>query len=183
MPVRVTRLSDILLKYIKCRQEDWNRPIMAVAGNVQSKKPKYVMTISRLTVDKLGVKLYDRVYAVIAELVSNSYDADATNVTITAPMGQYLASRTQGKPIDKGCAVEINDDGHGMTPDQINPFYLRVGAERRKDSRGDTSPKYHRKVMGNKGVGKLAPFGICETIEVVSSGGTKVSGRDVNGKQ
>ena len=27
--------------------------------------PKYVMKISRLTVDKLGVKLYDRVSAVI----------------------------------------------------------------------------------------------------------------------
>jgi len=40
------------------------------------------MKISRLTVDKLGVKLYDRVSAVIAELVANSYDADATKVTI-----------------------------------------------------------------------------------------------------
>ena len=38
---------------------------------------KYEMTISRLTVDKLGVKLYDRVSAVIAEIVANSYDADA----------------------------------------------------------------------------------------------------------
>jgi hypothetical protein len=39
---------------------------------------KYVMTISRLTIDKLGVKLYDRMSAVIAELVSNGYDANAT---------------------------------------------------------------------------------------------------------
>lgn len=39
---------------------------------------QYEMQISRMTVDKLGVKLYDRAYAVIAELVSNSYDADAT---------------------------------------------------------------------------------------------------------
>jgi hypothetical protein len=48
------------------------------------------MTISRLTVDKLGVKLYDRVSAVIAELVANAYDADATTVKIEAPMGHYL---------------------------------------------------------------------------------------------
>jgi hypothetical protein len=32
---------------------------------------KYKMTISRLTVDKLGVKLYDRVSAVMAEIVAN----------------------------------------------------------------------------------------------------------------
>jgi hypothetical protein len=59
-------------------------------------KPKYIMRISRLTVDKLGVKLYDRVSAVLAELVANSYDADATNVEILAPMGEYLASREGG---------------------------------------------------------------------------------------
>ena len=48
---------------------------------------KYKMTISRLTVDKLGVKLYDRVSAVIAELVANGYDADAETVAIKAPWG------------------------------------------------------------------------------------------------
>ena len=48
---------------------------------------KYRMTISRLTVDKLGVKLYDRLSAVIAELVANGYDADAESATIEAPMG------------------------------------------------------------------------------------------------
>jgi hypothetical protein len=39
---------------------------------------RYELTISRQTVDKLGVKLYDTVSAVVAELVANSYDADAT---------------------------------------------------------------------------------------------------------
>jgi len=36
------------------------------------RRPKYQMTISRMTVDKLGVKLYDKVAAVMAELVANS---------------------------------------------------------------------------------------------------------------
>ncbi len=121
----------------------------------------YRMTISRLTVDKLGVKLYDRVSAVIAELIANGYDADATKVTIEAPMGQSLATRSKKDGInDKGYAIVVRDDGIGMTPDQINNFYLKVGAERRKDPlRGDTSPKFGRRVMGRKGVGKLAPFG------------------------
>src|SRR5690348_10492314 len=110
-------------------------------------QPKYRMRISRLTVDKLGVKLYDRVSAVIAELVSNSYDADATKVTITAPMGEYLATRVGDEIKDRGHAITVADDGVGMTPDEVNRYYLRVGAERRKDERGDTSKKYGRKVM------------------------------------
>ena len=143
--------------------------------------PKYRMKISRLTVDKLGVKLYDRVSAVIAELVSNSYDADATKVVITAPMGEYLAARVADEIKDRGYEIVVADNGGGMTPEEINAYYLRVGAERRKDERGDTSKKYGRKVMGNKGVGKLAPFGICQQIEVVSSGGKRVPGKGPSG--
>jgi len=142
----------------------------------------YVMTISRMTVDKLGVKLYDRVSAVIAELVANSYDADATKVTIKAPMGEFLATRSEEKIIDKGYTIEVADNGTGMTPDEVNMYYLRVGAERRKDERGDKSKKFGRKVMGRKGVGKLAPFGICHQIEILTSGGKIQKGKAANGK-
>jgi hypothetical protein len=140
------------------------------------------MRISRLTVDKLGVKLYDRVSAVLAELVANGYDADATQVTITAPMGQLLATKQGSVLADKGYAIYVTDDGHGMTPDEVNEFYLKVGAERRADpKRGDRSKHFHRKVMGRKGVGKLAPFGICEIIEVITSGGDLVQGKNAKG--
>lgn len=131
---------------------------------------EYTMRISRLTVDKLGVKLYDKVSAVIAELISNSYDADATRVTVGAPMGNYLASKAGGSISDKGFEITIEDDGTGMTPDEMQNFFLVVGAERRTDARrGSTSRIHRRKVMGRKGVGKLAPFGICKKIEVISA--------------
>src|ERR1017187_10542450 len=141
---------------------------------------KYKMTISRLTVDKLGVKLYDRVSAVIAELIANSYDADATEVIITAPMDEMLARKQQGTLIDQGFSIEVSDNGSGMLVDEkvneVNDFYLKVGAERRSDPRrGDVSKKYGRRVMGRKGVGKLAPFGVCQTIEVISSSGEKIT--------
>ncbi|HVU47242.1 MAG TPA: ATP-binding protein [Terracidiphilus sp.] len=140
------------------------------------------MTISRLTVDKLGVKLYDRVSAVIAELIANSYDADATRVEVVAPMDELLATRTGSTITDKGFSIQLSDDGCGMVPSEINDFYLVVGAERRNDPRrGDTSAKFHRKVMGRKGVGKLAPFGVCKRIEIISSGGPKVNGVDESG--
>lgn len=138
----------------------------------------YKMRISRLTVDKLGVRLYDKVSAVIAELVSNSYDADARKVIIEAPLGEYLATKADGQVIDKRLNIKVIDNGIGMTPDEVNDYYLRVGAERRtetKRGRGDLSPKFRRRVMGRKGVGKLAPFGICQRIEVLSSGGSKIS--------
>ena len=134
------------------------------------------MPISRLTVDKLGVKLYDKVSAVIAELIANSYDADATEALVHAPMGQFLASKAGGQITDRGFEIRVTDNGIGMTQDEMQDFYLVVGAERRTDERrGPSSRQFQRSVMGRKGVGKLAPFGICKVIEVISSGGDLVS--------
>ncbi|MBE2279671.1 MAG: ATP-binding protein, partial [Ignavibacteriaceae bacterium] len=145
------------------------------------------MKIVRSTIDKLGVKLYDKASAVLAELIANSYDADAKSVKVKIPIGEWLASRikdgtfvdkegrtrTKWKNVDRGFEIIVEDDGCGMTPDEMQNFYLNVGMDRREDiNRGSLSKKYKRKVMGRKGVGKLAPFGICKEMEIISSGGT-----------
>lgn len=133
----------------------------------------YELRISRLTVDKLGVKLYDKVSAVVAELVANSYDADAEKVTIRLPLSTRLAHKDdKGRTVDRGYTIEVEDDGHGMTPDEAIAFYLQVGRDRRQhEEQGARSRHKERPVMGRKGIGKLAPFGICRIIEVISAGG------------
>ncbi len=135
----------------------------------------YFLRISRLTIDKLGVKLYDKASAVVAELIANGYDADAETVTVRLPLNVQLASKAGGKLHDLGHIIEVEDDGHGMSPDEAIAFYLRVGADRRTrvSSDGARSRKKKRPVMGRKGIGKLAPFGICRRIEVWSAGGVK----------
>lgn len=133
---------------------------------------KYTMKISRLTVDKLGIQMYDRVSAVLAELIANAYDADAERVRITLPFGQYLARKVQGRIEDQGFEIVIEDNGSGMTKHEVNDFYLNVGYNRRT-TRKDRTPKHDRRVMGRKGIGKLAPFGICHEVEVITAGGAK----------
>lgn len=138
----------------------------------------YVMRISRMTVDKLGVRLYDRVSAVVAELVANAYDADAETVTVRLPLATLLArqDRCTGEIEGRGYVIEVEDDGHGIEPEEANPHFLTVGNDRRKDpSRGGESRGKSRRVMGRKGIGKLAPFGICKQIEVVSAGGERTA--------
>ncbi|WP_439607066.1 ATP-binding protein [Hydrogenophaga sp.] len=146
-----------------------------VAKKAAVKGSPYQLRISRLTVDKLGVKLYDKASAVVAELIANGYDADAEAVTVRLPLNHQLASQAGGKLKDLGYVIDVEDDGHGMTPEEAIGFYLRVGADRRtrKDEDGSRSRKKKRPVMGRKGIGKLAPFGICRRIEVWSAGGPK----------
>jgi len=61
--------------------------------------------------------------------------------------------------------IIVKDTGEGMSFDQLNDFYLSIGYERRH--RGETTPG-GRTVMGRKGIGKLAGFGIAEDIVVRS---------------
>lgn len=133
------------------------------------------MRLSRLTVDKLGVKLYDKASAVVAELIANSYDADAETVTVTLPIGSALAKKNdKGEIEDGGYSVVVADDGHGMTPEEAQSYFLSVGSDRRtRQTDGAKSREKNRPVMGRKGIGKLAPFGICKRIEVWSAGGLK----------
>lgn len=137
---------------------------------------RYLMRISRMTVDKLGVRLYDRVSAVVAELVANAYDADAESVVVRVPLATLLArkNRDTGEVEGYSYAIEVEDDGHGMTRDEANAHFLVVGKDRRADrDQGTESRRKKRPVMGRKGIGKLAPFGICKRIEIITAGGEK----------
>jgi len=137
-------------------------------------KKKYVMRISRAVVDKLGIKLYDNVSAAVAEIVANSYDGDAEKVTIHIPLGRWLATVRDGILSDRGYEIVIEDDGHGFSAEEANDLYLVVGKDRRQDPRqGRLSRIKKRRVLGRKGIGKLAPFGICNEVEVWSAGGEK----------
>ncbi|WP_067669459.1 ATP-binding protein [Nocardia miyunensis] len=130
---------------------------------------KYTMRISRLAIDKLGIRLYDRVSAVLAELIANSYDADASEVTVWLPWGVTLAGTVRGAQ-EPPYEIIVTDNGHGMTADEVNEHYLMVGSDRRIRTGSDLSRERGRPVMGRKGIGKLAAFGICRTIEVISAG-------------
>ena len=111
----------------------------------------YRMTIGLNVLTHLGINLYSNVPAVIQEAVANSWDADATEVDITI-------NRAEG-------AIEISDNGSGMSMDDINSRYLVVGYRRREEGR-KTTPIFGRKVMGRKGIGKLSLFSIANRIEV-----------------
>ena len=142
----------------------------AGSGGSSGSDSQYTMDIETTIVDKLGINLYDKVSAAVAELIANAYDADAEEVEVRLPLGKYLAVHTGDGVKQKDHDVVIIDDGHGMTPEEADNLFLRVGRDRRKDGE-ETSREKNRKVMGRKGIGKLAPFGICDKIEVLSAGG------------
>lgn len=106
-------------------------------------------------VEQLGAQLYPSVTATVAELVSNAWDAEATNVWITMPFGTWTADSE----------IIVTDDGLGMTRDEAQHAYLVVGRKRRLEGRHEMSANGIRRVHGRKGIGKLAAFGTAGVLE------------------
>jgi uncharacterized protein (TIGR02391 family) len=130
--------------------------------NMEEQKLK--MSFDPHTIEHLGVKMYSNIPNAIAELIANAYDAEAENVQI----------RLLDKNGDK--SICIIDDGIGMDFDEINSKFLRIGRKRRVEDGNSLSPNSKRKVTGKKGLGKLAFFGIGDTIDIDSKkDGEKIS--------
>jgi len=125
------------------------------------RKPEELrLTVAGNIVKHLGVQMYaGRPVPAIAELVSNAWDADATEVDIRLPLDEPW------DPTNQDQCIEVSDNGNGMTWDMVRDAYLNVGRDRRKTEKTDKSSG-GRRLQGRKGVGKLAGFGVADTLEV-----------------
>ncbi|MCM1079321.1 MAG: ATP-binding protein, partial [Bacteroidales bacterium] len=124
---------------------------------------KLKMSFDPHTIEHLGIKMYSVLPNAIAELIANAYDAEASRVDIN------LQDDGEQKQIS------VIDNGVGMSFDEINEKFLRIGRKRRSEDDG-WSPNKKRKVTGRKGLGKLAFFGIGDVITVI----TKQAGKCVD---
>lgn len=113
----------------------------------------YEIKLDMNVLNHLGMSLYSNTPAVLTEIISNAWDADANNVTIDLDRNNQ--------------EVVIIDDGHGMTEKDIVNRFLKVGYARRNDKR-ERSDSGTRQVMGRKGIGKLAMFSLARKIQVTS---------------
>lgn len=94
-------------------------------------------------VHRLGTEsVSDKVLSVI-ELIKNSYDADAEDIRV------ILKNLRTGTP-----EIIVEDDGSGMTLDDIRGGWLRIATSRK--SRKSVSPIFKRKVLGKKGIGRFS---------------------------
>lgn len=111
-------------------------------------------SISPRILDHLGIAAYNSLKKCLAELTVNAYDADATKVRISLP-----------DIIDENAYIDITDNGTGMSEQDIRGNYLFIGRDRRTG--GDRS-ETGRLIIGSKGIGKLAGFGIASRMEILA---------------
>jgi len=111
----------------------------------------YRFSVDLAAVEHLGLNLYSNTAAALTEIIANAWDADATEVHINVDSDFKR--------------IIIEDNGHGMSVEDINEKFLKVAYKRRLSA--PTSPN-GRPVMGRKGIGKLALFSIAQHIDITS---------------
>lgn len=94
-------------------------------------------------IQRLGFELVSKQDTALAELIKNSFDADATKVTVE--FFNY----------DKiGGSVIIKDDGVGMSADVVRDAWMRISTANKHDR--PVSPRYGRLRAGRKGIGRFS---------------------------
>ena len=108
--------------------------------------------ISLSVLNHLGRNLYRNFITVLGEAISNAWDADAKNVWIV---------------IDREAAsFTIMDDGIGMSADDFQSKFLKIGYSKRSD--GKTKTPGNRPYIGAKGIGKLALLSCSQKVSIYS---------------
>ena len=97
---------------------------------------------------ELGERLVGRHHVALGELIKNSYDADAENCVVRLSANQIV----------------VEDDGHGMTPEEFDKLWMRIGSTHKVDRR--FSPEKERQLTGSKGVGRLAAQFLANKIKI-----------------
>ena len=106
-------------------------------------------------IDHLGLQMYQSPVAAVAELVANAWDADADRVDIMLP-----------EALTNTAEIVVKDDGNGMTFAQCQERFLNVGYARRGNNNIERSQLKGRRILGRKGIGKFAGFGIAQKVRV-----------------
>lgn len=104
---------------------------------------------------QLGEKVVTDRAVALAELVKNSYDADATRVIV----------RMQNIKV-KGGTIVVEDNGTGMTLDSFKQAWMRIATIDKEQN--PISVKYGRQKAGEKGIGRFACRRLSEILELES---------------
>lgn len=110
---------------------------------MSSNDDKLQFSVDSSLLFQLGEQLVAKPSVALAELVKNAYDADATQVLIIM--------ENIGEP---GGTIFIEDNGHGMTFEEIQKGWMRIATNNKQDN--PISRKYMRPVTGAKGIGRFA---------------------------
>lgn len=155
----------------------------------QAQEPLKFKVASHIVQD-LGLNLYTSLPRVLVEFVANAYDADSPTCDIAidqkaiekhrkavkaefdreralAPDGADPETPLALRTLPDDVTIQITDAGIGMSRTDLQEKFLVAGRRRREEEKSSTT-EGGRAIMGRKGLGKLAGFGVAKTVTITT---------------
>ena len=138
-------------------------------GDSEDKKLKWRFDIS--TFRLIGRELItDRITALF-ELVKNCYDANATRVDVVFENVSYdnavVDDTTKEVRVNPGSKVVIEDNGYGMSFEDIRDKWMVIGTASKRTSPFSPRP-FGRRCVGEKGIGRFAVDKLGDKVNIVT---------------
>ncbi|MDD5243056.1 MAG: sensor histidine kinase [Syntrophorhabdaceae bacterium] len=106
---------------------------------------------------ELGERLVEQVHYALVELVKNSYDADASHVTV-----KFIEN-------DSGISeIHIIDDGIGMNFIEVQDYWMHIATTNKLNK--DVSQEYGRPKTGSKGIGRFCCRRLGKKLTLITTG-------------
>ncbi|MDT3740720.1 MAG: ATP-binding protein [Candidatus Kapabacteria bacterium] len=106
-------------------------------------------------INRLGKELVGKHETAVSELIKNAFDADATVVNLIYE-----------NALNKGGILTIEDNGNGMTRDQLINGFMRLSSSDKIHN--PISEKYKRKRAGRKGIGRFATQRLGNKLTIIT---------------
>lgn len=124
----------------------------SVESPAENQAEELHFTVASALLRELGERLVGQAHIALAELIKNSYDADADLVELTIDNDEIV----------------VEDNGHGMSFSAFRDYWMRIGSPHKEVTR--VSPG-GRALTGSKGVGRLAAQFLAHEVHLETSAG------------
>lgn len=137
------KIRNQLLKQLENEEIDYGRVLELSLELSELDDENVRFSVDASHISRLGRELVVKKETAVSELVKNTYDADATQVTLTFENADLAGGR-----------LVIEDNGHGMTREQLIAGFMRLSTTDKIHE--PYSPRYRRLRAGRKGIGRFA---------------------------
>ena len=125
-----------------------------------------IFSVDSALLNEIGEKLVETVHYALIELVKNSYDADAVEVTIK------IFEKDSGEP-----EIHIIDNGIGMSFEEVQKYWMRIATTIKTEEA--YSPIFGRPKTGSKGIGRFSCRRLGNRLQLKTVAKKKRAGRKI----
>lgn len=147
-------------------EENEEELVKAINASQSSENPVYtVLTTDERVIARVTDGIYRQPASALRELISNAYDADATQVVI----------KTDAPRFER---ISIEDNGHGMTPEALGHMLKHIGGSAKRNSEGkklgitstsdSTESPNGRKLIGKIGIGVFSVAQLTYNFQIIT---------------